>query len=557
MSNKNKNILDGFVPRRSARNGSDYNAPLTGAPAQLNRQSPLAGPTNRKQKRQLARAQRKSSDTSWQSKALKNSVLNSANPSDPLSKDPSELADGGDGKKRRRRQKQIGPRSKWQKIRRVLKYLLIPLLLIGGFYVFNFLNLSGKVFDGNPLGFLKSTKLKGEDSGRVNILLAGTSEGDPNHPGEDLTDSIMVISYTVATKKTAIISIPRDFWVKNSYAATKINALYHYGESAEFDEEGFYKGGIGLLQKEVEKITGLDINYYAKINYNAFKEAVDAVGGIEVDIQGSDSRGIYDPNFDGQYGKNALKLPNGVQKLTGTQALLLARARNANGGYGLAGSDYDRAENQRKMLIALKDKALGANIFANPLKLNQLTDAIGDNIVTDFNTSEARRIYDLAGDPTTQIKSVGLTSENVLKNYSSAGTGAALIPKSGIGDYTAIKAFIQEKIGPLQAPTSSTTTNSQSPAETSKVVVLNAGGASGSAKQVATLLPATSTALEVGNSTEKVSGTNLVVLNSVKQSSKQLLLSKLAAKEYTSPKANYSSLYPNADFVILVGKSTN
>lgn len=54
--------------------------------------------------------------------------------------------------------------------------------------------------------------------------------------------------------------------------------------------------------------------------------------------------------------------------------------------------------------------------------------------------------------------------------------------------------------------------------------------------------------LLVGNSTEKVSGTNLVVLNSVKQSSKQLLLSKLAAKEYTSPKANYSSLYPNADF---------
>ncbi len=557
MSNKNKNILDGFVPRRSGRNGSDYSAPLTNAPAQLSRQkAQAAAPANRKEKRQLAKAQRKSSDNSWQSKALKNSVLNSANPTDPLSQDPSELADGGDGKKRRRRQKQIGPRTKWQKIRRVLKYLLIPIILVGGFYAFNFLNLSGKVFDGNPLGFLKSTKLRGEDGGRVNILLAGTSEGDPNHPGEDLTDSIMVISYTVATKKTVLVSIPRDLWVKTSYASTKINALYHYGEDAEFDEAGYYKGGIGLLQKEVEKITGLDINYYAKINYNAFKESVDAVGGIEVDIQGSDSRGIYDPNFDGQYGKNALKLANGVQTLNGTQALLLARARNANGGYGLAGSDYDRAENQRKMLIALKSKALGANIFANPLKLNSLTDAIGDNIVTDFKTSEARRIYDLAGDPAAQIESVGLTSENVLKNYSSPGTGAALIPTSGIGNYTAIQKFIQEKIGPLQAPGNTSQTNASAQTQTSQVVILNAGAPAGSAKKISEKLPTTATAATVGDASEKVSGTKLVVLNDQKTSSKDALLSTLSATLYNAPTATYTKLYPNADFVILVGKSS-
>ena len=136
-------------------------------------------------------------------------------------------------------------------------------------------------------------------------------------------------------------------------------------------ESGYFKGGMGALQKELEGVTGLDINYYAKINYNAFKEAVDAVGGIEIDIQGTDKRGIYDPNFDGEFGKDALRLKNGKQTLNGTQALLLSRARNANGGYGLAGSDYDRAANQRKMLVALKDKALNINIFANPLKAIQ------------------------------------------------------------------------------------------------------------------------------------------------------------------------------------------
>jgi anionic cell wall polymer biosynthesis LytR-Cps2A-Psr (LCP) family protein len=301
----------------------------------------------------------------------------------------------------------------------------------------------------------------------------------------------------------------------------------------------------------------LDINYYAKINYNAFKESVNAVGGIQVDIQGTDPRGIYDPNFDGQYGKNALKLKNGLQTLNGTQALLLSRARNAHGGYGLAGSDYDRAANQRKMLIALKDKALGVNIFANPLKLNQLTDAIGNNIVTDFKTSEARRIYDLAGDPATQIDSVGLTSENVLENYSAPGTGSALIPKSGIGNYSAIIEFIKEKIGPLQPNTTSASASPQTSDsnEKSKVVVLNAGGVKGSAKKVADGLPANSSALSVADSTEQVSGTKLVVINPTKIASKATLLSSLPAKEYTASKLNYSKLYPNADFVILVGKN--
>lgn len=549
----NKNLVDGFVPRRPSNRSSsaqNYNAPLTGAPSDLTNQ--IQPKLTKRKQRKLAKRMAKNSDDSWQNTALQKSVLSGASPTTPLNQATPDLSENNSKK----RGKQIGPRTRKQKIKRALKFSLIPILLIGGYYAYNFLNLSGKIFDGNPLGFLKSTKLRGEDSGRVNILLVGTSEGDPGHPGEDLTDSIMVISYTVATKKTVLISIPRDLWVKTSYASTKINALYHYGEEAKFDESGYYPGGIGLLQKEIQKVTGLDINYYAKINYNAFKEAVDAVGGIEVDIQGSDSRGIYDPNFDGQYGKNALKLSNGIQTLTGTQALLLARARNANGGYGLAGSDYDRAANQRKMLIALKNKALGVNIFANPLKLNDLTEAIGNNITTDFKTSEARRIYDLAGDPAAQIESVGLTSENVLKNYSSTGTGAALIPKSGIGNYSAIQTFIQEKIGPLQNSTSTTQSSSTTANQSSTVVVLNAGAPSGSAKKVSQALPAGATVSIVGDSTEKVSGTKLVVLNSQKTTSKDSLLSSLSASLYTATTSTYTKLYPNADFVILVGKSS-
>lgn len=538
-----KKSLDGFIPRRTPQNQGGYNAPLTGAPSQLGAQHNTTKKLSRKQKKVL----RHSSDTSWQNPALKNSVLSSANPSEPLSSSPLDLSDKNIIDKKQ---------SKNPRLKKALKLSLIPLLLIGSFYLWNLFSLSGKIFGGNPLGFLKSTALKGEDKGRVNILLAGTSEGDPNHPGEDLTDSIMIISYTVATKKTALISIPRDLYVKNKYASTKINALYHYGEEAKFDESGYFKGGMGALQKELEGVTGLDINYYAKINYNAFKEAVDAVGGIEIDIQGTDKRGIYDPNFDGEFGKDALRLKNGKQTLNGTQALLLSRARNANGGYGLAGSDYDRAANQRKMLVALKDKALNINIFANPLKLNKLTDAIGDNIATDMNTSEARRIYELAGDPESKVESVGLTSENVLKNYSSRGTGAALIPKEGIGEYDEVQKFISEQVGPLQKDPGSSSSN-QTPEEypPAEVVVLNAGGATGAAQAVADKLPQNIKPILVSDTSEKVSGTKVVVISKDKDAAKNKLIKSYSATLYDGSSKTYLKLYPNADFVILVGKS--
>ncbi|MDQ5913383.1 MAG: hypothetical protein QG623_1, partial [Patescibacteria group bacterium] len=167
----NKNILDGFVPRRAGTSGgrsSNYQAPLTGVPKELSKTRP-AEKLTRKERRKLAK--NSSSDSSWESTALKNSVLTGANPSDPLNQDSPDLSEGG-GKRRRGKKagRPVGPRTKGQKIRRVLKFSLIPILLFGGYYVFNLLNLSGKVFDGNPLGFLKSTELRGEKSGRVNIL---------------------------------------------------------------------------------------------------------------------------------------------------------------------------------------------------------------------------------------------------------------------------------------------------------------------------------------------------------------------------------------------------
>lgn len=526
MKNNNKQLLDGFVSRRNESLNTEINHSNLGAAGIRNLQDQTVKP--RKSRRRLLNGKK---EPAWQDKALLSEVLSGAAPSEPLNSESKP--------------KKIKSKN-WKKR---AKLLLIPFLLLAGFYGWKAFSLSGVLGGGNPLDFFKSTKLRGEDKGKVNIMLIGTSEDDPNHPGEDLTDSIMVISYDVNLKKAVIISIPRDLWVKTSYASTKINALYHYGKEANFNESGYYSGGIGLLQKELEKITGLDIGYYAKVNYGALKDAVDAVGGIEVDIQGTDERGIYDPNFDGEYGKNALKLKNGLQTINGTQALLLSRARNANGGYGLAGSDYDRTANQRKMLIALKDKATKANVFANPIKVSQLSSALENNVKTDLKPEEVRRIYELSKQEGSSVSSVGLTSENVLKNYSSEGTGAALIPTEGIGEYDEIKKFINEQISKTEA-------SDAAEKEEPKVMVLNAGGATGAATRYANELPYYAKKSGAGNTTIQTEGSSLVVINSSKTKSKEALMKDLSIAEYGNQEdtAKLKAKYPEVDFIVLVGK---
>ena len=203
---------------------------------------------------------------------------------------------------------------------------------------------------GTVVDLLKAEALDGESTGVVNILLAGNSADDAGHGGAQLTDSIMVASYNLDEKKLSLISVPRDLFVSYNGSYMKINAVYVHG-------------GMDGLQAVVEQVTGLTINHRVLINYTAFKDMIDAVGGIDVDIEADDSRGIYDPMI-------GFSIANGVQHLTGEQALLLARCRNdptydGRLAYGLSGGDFDRAENQRKIVLSLLEKVKSSTTLTN------------------------------------------------------------------------------------------------------------------------------------------------------------------------------------------------
>ena len=276
-----------------------------------------------------------------------------------------------------------------------------------------------------------------ETNGRVNILLTGYSVGDPHHQGAALTDSIMIVSINPKTKQGNLISIPRDLWVHipgNGYS--KINAAYEDGQAENFNQPGYFSGGLGLLQKVISSDFGVHFNYYALINYAAVRDGVNAVGGINITINSPDPRGIYDPYTH-------LKLPNGTVHLDGQQALDLSRTRgDGPGSYGIPNADFTRTQYQQEMLVALKRKAGKISSIFNPLTVLRLVNAVGNNVQTNLKIGEMESLYgDVKGINSSNIKTVTLNDYNgkdLLSNYYVEGQDA-LIPAAGFNDYSAIK----------------------------------------------------------------------------------------------------------------------
>ncbi len=344
---------------------------------------------------------------------------------------------------------------RWKKIVKRTILALVIVILIGASYV-------GFKFYKNFGGFkgiwsaLHPTQLKGESTGRINILLAGNSADDPGHQGANLTDSIMVISLDVRYNTGFMLSVPRDLYVSlpsgaypDSSGHAKINqAILDTG----FSQPGYPSGGMGDLEYVISQNLGIPIDYYALINYGAFRDAVNAVGGITVNIQSPDPScgGLYDFNKDYSTGGVLVNLSNGVHTLNGQQALDLARARGDPPYYscGFANGDFQRQKDQRMMLSALENNALSVGVLANPIKLGELFDSIGKNVKTDLTLGDMRELYGLGKKiGNNKIQSLGLSysgSNPLLTNYTSPLGEDALVPSAGLDNFSAIQTYVQQ-----------------------------------------------------------------------------------------------------------------
>lgn len=453
-------------------------------------------------------------------------------------------------KKRAARKKGAPVSRKKSAIKRVGFAGIAIVFILGGFLGWKFLRNMTKVFDGNVLGFFETVKLNGEDQGRVNILIAGTSEDDgPLHGGADLTDSIMLVSINTKDNTGFTMSIPRDTWVKYGEQCSagyqgKINVVYQCGEDVKFSESGYPTGGMGLLQKIVSENFGIPIHYHTKISYNAFKDAVDAVGGIDVEINSENPRGIYDPNFQ-QHEGGPLRLTNGQHKLDGQTALRLARSRNSAGGYGMGRGDFDRTNYQQAMLLSLKDKALSAGVLANPAKIGELMDAAGENVSTNFQSSEVRRLYELSKlIQNDSVITIDLASEDIgLLTTGMYNEQSIVRPVAGLTDFSDIQSYLKKVMS-----------NDPVVREGATVVVLNGSGVVGMAQKRADEL--TEKGLDVATVGNAESSTTTLIVDQSdgnKDGTKRVLeqhFNTVSTRQSNADAANY-----DADFVIILGQS--
>ena len=291
---------------------------------------------------------------------------------------------------------------------------------------------SGPTAEGLKTENVAVEKLKGEGDGRVNILLLGV--GDPGHAAEDLSDTMIVASYDPKTKDVAMLSIPRDLYVKvPNNGFSKINSAHAFGEQ--------YKEGAGpdLAKKTVSEVLGIPIHYYIRTDFTALKQAVDTVGGVDIDVLST----LIDPDYPCEKNEGKVcgfSILAGPQHFNGSSALKYARCRKGN-----CGDDYGRAKRQQDVLVALRQKATKLNILANPAKVVEILDIVGKNVRTDLQVWEIERLTQVARetDPSKiTSKVLDIDTTGLVKN-SQVGAASVVVPVAGIGNYSAIQAFVR------------------------------------------------------------------------------------------------------------------
>lgn len=453
--------------------------------------------------------------------------------------------------------KKIKKRSQARKfIKRAGLAILAFGLLTAAFTGWRFEHSISKVFHGNVLGFLHSTKLKGEDQGRVTILLAGNSADDPGHEGSELTDSIMLVSLDTVHNSGYLLSIPRDLWVNFGIAncpygnSGKINAVYECGQALNFSQDGYPKGGMGLLEKVVNQDFGVNINYYSLIDYSALRDAVNAVGGVSFTVNSPECGKLYDGNRDYTTHGPLVNLTNGLHVLNGQQALDLSRARGdpPYPSCGYAQGDFTRTQNQRQLLLNLKSKILSLGTLSNPVKINSLLNVIGNNVQTDFHVDEIKRFYDITKNiPNNAIQSVGLADANVnLVRTGAVGDQSAVIPVAGLGNFGQIQAYVR-RLG----------SNDPVIKEAATAVVLNGSNTAGLASKTGAALTDRGLNIKTVDNTTAHPSTVIVALNANKPATKSYLQKKFGVTATTNLAANPEAKYYSVDFVIILGANAS
>src|SRR3989338_5595960 len=243
---------------------------------------------------------------------------------------------------------------------------------------------------------------------RLDILILGIrgeDAEDAEEAGALLSDTMMVCSHDQLTKRSSLVSVPRDLYVKTGSTKNKLNAAYEYGL--------YRREGTDYVKKLVSQITGVYIDNVIVADFSSFEKLIDQLGGVDITLAKPFKE-------EGQWGY-AFELPAGENHLDGQNALYYVRSRYST-------NDFDRASRQQQVLFAIKNKVTSLNLIADPIKSLSVINTIGRNIKTDINIWDVKEIIDLGKEvdtSPTMFKKQVLSTDNLL--YQTTGPKGAYI----------------------------------------------------------------------------------------------------------------------------------
>ena len=284
--------------------------------------------------------------------------------------------------------------------KKIYFWLFLSIVLIIGFVSLLFVKTSftiSKVIDwtgaSNVLPFSEDLPdLPEEDPDRINILLLGMRGLEDEGDGKLLSDAMILASIKKSTDEIALISLPRDLYVKIwcTLEDRKINFAYA-------------QGGLDCAKKTVSLVTDLYVDYAVSIDFKGIEEGVDALGGITIELEKpfeesfqwsneglEENDNWFIKEIEGEE-KWVFHVATGTNELDGQTTLYYVRSRYST-------NDFDRMRRQNQVLMAIKEKALSLGVLTNPIKIFNLLDVLGKSVKTDMGLDNMNSLISLAKD---------------------------------------------------------------------------------------------------------------------------------------------------------------
>ena len=214
------------------------------------------------------------------------------------------------------------------------------------------------------------------------------------------TDTMIVLTLDPVTMQGGMLSVPRDLWVPiPGYGNARINTANDIGDRVKYPG-----GGPALARKTVENVLGVKLQHYVRLNFTAFEDLIDRIGGISIDVPAD----IYDPSYPTDtYSTQVFSMTRGLQKMNGDVALKYARTRHNS-------TDFERARRQQQVIFAvqegLKNPRTALALFAGAPEIMQNLSA---SVQTDLTLDQIQQLAALA----TQVDRKNIRTAVIDENY--------------------------------------------------------------------------------------------------------------------------------------------